>query len=218
MPPKTRRRGNFAEIPLLPKYAVGKYAKFPGLAYSHPKPFRNWSDTQMTAAIGGWLSQNPPGLELATLALNELRSRRTDMAASMKFAEHDLEPIIWLEEAGAKVRETFPRDLLDAHMEGQGAKGANIYVMLRGGYSSENGIYGAYVGSTGKPVPRRLTEHRKGIKSARGLPRHGIEPLWSLFDFINPVPKKRAAREEWETRLHEALAPVVPKVTGDVAF
>ncbi len=197
-------------------FAPGPYEKFPGINFAHPKPLRNWPDRPLAAAIGGWLSCDPPLLELATLALEELRLRGADLNAGMKFVEADLEPIPWLSEARNAVRQTFTDEVLSTQKEGK--LGANVYVMLRGGYTADNGWYGAYVGSTGKKPGRRCVEHRKGIRSARGLPKYGIEPLWSLFDFINPVPKARAGREEWETRLHEALAPVVPKVTGDVAF
>ncbi len=200
----------------LPRYAVGTYAKFPGINYTHERPFRNWKDMQLTAAIGGWLSTNPPGLELATLAYEELRQRGEDLNAGMKFAAAGLEPVTWLLQAGQQVRNIFTPDVLEAQKSGR--LGANVYVVLRHGYTSDNGTYGAYVGSTGKSPGQRCAEHRKGIRSARGLPRYGIEPLWSLFDFINPVPRARNGREEWETRLHEALAPVIPKVTGDVAF
>ena len=170
----------------------------------------------MTAAIGGWLAVNPPSLELATLAYTELQVRGQDLQAGMKFADRGYEPVPWLVAAGKKVRAVFTPQILQEQK--QGRLGSNVYVMLRHGYTAENGWYGAYVGSTGKTPARRCTEHRKGIRSARGLPQYGIEPLWTLFDFINPVPKTRSGREEWETRLHEALAPVVPKVTGDVAF
>lgn len=210
------RLRNNSDLPKLPKFEVGTYAKFPGLNYVHERPFRNWKDQQLTAAIGGWLSTNPPGLELATMAYDELKLRGTDLNAGMKFAAAELEPIPWLEAAKTQVRETFTPDILEQQKEGR--LGSNVYVILRHGYSRENGLYGAYVGSTGKSPGQRCSEHRKGIRAARGLPRYGIEPLWSLFDFINPVPKARAGREEWETRLHEALAPVIPKVTGDVAF
>ena len=170
----------------------------------------------MTAAIGGWLVNNPPSLELATLAFEELQSRGQDLNAGMKFAENGLQPIPWLRVAAEQVRSVFTPEVLESQKEGR--PGGNVYVVLRSGYTEDNGWYGAYVGSTGKSPAIRCAEHRKGIRSARGLPRYGIEPLWSLFDFINPVPKARAGREEWETRLHEALAPVIPKVTGDVAF
>lgn len=200
----------------LPKFAVAEYGKFPGLNYAHPLPFRNWKDSQLTAAIGGWLSTNPPGLELATLAYDELQRRGSDLNAGMKFAAAGMDPIPWLSAAGEQVRSVFTPDVLEQQKSGR--LGGHVYVMLRHGYSGDNGFYGAYVGSTTKPVVKRCQEHRNGIRAARGLPRYGIEPLWSLFDFINPVPRARKGREEWETRLHEALAPVVPKVTGDVAF
>ena len=205
-----------SQLQQLPKFAVGAYAKFPGLNYAHERPFRNWKDQQLTAAIGGWLSTNPPSLELATMAYDELKTRGTDLNAGMKFAAAELEPIPWLDAARHRVREVFTPEVLEQQKEGR--LGSNVYVILRHGYAPENGLYGAYVGSTGKSPGQRCSEHRKGIRAARGLPRYGIEPLWSLFDFINPVPKARAGREEWETRLHEALAPVIPKVTGDVAY
>jgi len=197
-------------------YAPGPYAKLPGLNYAHPAPFRKWQDNHLTAAIGGWVKQNPPSLELATLALEELRRRGSDLNASMKFAGVDLEPIPWLVEAGAQVRKVFTPQVLETQKAGKLT--GSIYVMLRGGYTDENSWYGAYVGSTKKKPERRCVEHRKGIRSGRGLPKYGIEPLWSLFDFINPVPVKRDVLMEWETRLHEALAPIISKVTGDVAF
>jgi len=203
-------------IDRLKKFAIGKYAKFPGLNYAHSRPFRNWTDLQMTAAIGGWLSLDPPSLELATLAYDELVSRGTDLKAGMKFANAEIAPIPWLSDAAEQVRKVFSPDVLREQKTGR--LGANVYVILRHGYTTHSGLYGAYVGSTGKPPAILCNEHRKGIRSARGLPQYGIEPLWSLFDFINPVPKCRSGREEWETRLHEALAPVIPKVTGDVAF
>ncbi len=197
-------------------FKVGTFMKLAGLDYAHSRPFRNWKDAVLTAAVGGWVRMDPPSLELATLALHELELRGNDLNAAVKFAGSGLKPIPWLIEAGQAVRSAFPTQVLETQKEGR--LGSHVYVMLRGGYTETNGWYGAYVGSTGKTPQRRCAEHRKGIRAARGLPRYGIEPLWSLFDFINPVPKARAGREEWETRLHEILAQVVPKVTGDVAF
>lgn len=197
-------------------WATDVAGKLPGINYAHPRPFRHWKDAILTAAIGGWLKQNPPCLELATLALNELQERGSDLNAAMRFAERQLEPVPWLAEAGAAVRSTFTPEILETQKSGKLT--GSVYVVLRGGYTEESGWYGCYVGSTKKSPLARIREHRKGIRAGRGLPAHGIEPLWSLFDFINPVPVRRDALMEWETRLHEALAPVVPKVTGDVAF
>ena len=198
------------------QYAAGPYQRFPGLNYAHSRPFRNWQSSHLQTLIGGWLQSDPPSLELATLALHELELRHDDLNASMRFAEAELEPVPWLIEAGEQVRRVFTPDVLDTQKEGR--LGGSVYVILRGGYSAENGFYGAYVGSTKRPPEKRAVEHRKGVRAGRGLQRYGIEPLWSLFGFINPVPVKRERMMEWETRLHEALAPVVPKVTGDVAF
>ena len=202
----------------LPVYPPGELAKPTIVDFARPRPFERWLVPQMSAAIGGWLSQSPPQLELATLALHEIERRGNDgLAARMKFARYDLAPVPWLAEAGEAVRAAFPSEVLATQKTGR--LGAHVYVVLRGGYTEANGFYGAYVGSTGRAVATRIAEHRAGgRRAAKGLARHGICPLWSLFDFINPVPMRKAGREEWETRLHEALAPVVPKVTGDVAF
>ena len=202
----------------LPIYPPGDLKKPTMVDLAGPRPFERWLVPQMNAAVGGWLSQSPPALELATLALHEIELRGNDaLPARMKFARYGLEPIPWLVEAGAAVRETFTPAVLSTQKTDR--LGGRVYVVLRGGYTASSGFYGAYVGSTGRTVATRIAEHRAGgRRAARGLARHGIEPLWSLFDFINPVPKARAGREEWETRLHETLAPVVPKVTGDVAF
>ena len=202
----------------LPKYPAGPLTKPTLVDITAARPFEKWLVPVMNAAIGGWLSEQPPALELATLALDEIERRGNDgLKARMAFARYGLEPVPWLSAAGKAVRSAFTPEVLTSQKEGR--LGAHVYVVLRGGYTASSGHYGCYVGSTGKSVAARVKEHRAGGKrAARGLPRHGIEPLWSLFDVINPVPKARAGREEWETRLHEALAPVVAKVTGDVAF
>lgn len=202
----------------LPIYPPGPLIRPTLVDITAPRPFAKWPIAAMEAAIGGWLSERPPALELATLALDEIKRRGNDsLKAHMKFAHYGLHPVPWLSAAGEAVRKAFPPHVLQTQKDG--ALGANVYVVLRGGYTASNGFYGCYVGSTGKSVAARIKEHRAGGRTAaRGLQKHGIEPLWSLFAAINPVPKKRSGREEWETRLHEALAPVVPKVTGDVAF
>lgn len=184
-----------------------------GLDYTALHPFSGWSSPHLQTLIGGWLQLDPPCLELATLALNELTRRGDDLNARMRFQRADLPPVPWLDPARRAVLSTFTADR--PHGRGKGT----VYVLLRGGYTSNSGWYGAYVGSTAKPLAKRFAEHRRGgARAARGLEKHGIEPLYSLFLPINPVPSTRAVLQEWETRLHECLAPLVPKVTGDVAF
>jgi hypothetical protein len=188
-----------------------------GLDYSAEHPFAAWQSKHLEVLIGGWLQLDPPCLELATLALEELTARRDDLAARMKFAAAELEPIPWLGTARLAVREGLYPEIGDPKGKRRGR--GNVYVILRGGYTGSNGWYGAYVGSTSRSIAARFQEHRAGgPRSARGLPTHGIEPLYSLFLPLNPVASSRTKLREWETRLHECLAPVVSKVTGDVAF
>ena len=85
----------------------------------------------MTAAIGGWLSTNPPGLELATLAYDELQRRGSDLNAGMKFAASGLEPIPWLTAAVGQVRQVFTPEVLQEQKSGR--MGGHVYVMLRHG-------------------------------------------------------------------------------------
>ncbi len=186
---------------------------YPGVDYASPKPFERWPSPHLEALIGGWLQLDPPCLELATLALTELEDRGDDLKAAMKFAGADLAPIAWLGAA----RDAVAKTLLRHDDETQGRRG-HVYVVLRGGFTGGNGWYGAYVGSTRKPVEKRFLEHRRGVRAGRGLQRHGIELLYSLFAPLNPVTGPKRHLMEWETRLHEAIAPVVPKVSGDVAF
>jgi len=184
-----------------------------GLAYTAPFPFATWKSSHLETAIGGWLLIEPLHLELATLALDELTRRGEDLNARMKFQRAQIEPIPWLGRARHAVLSHFPASIRETSGAG------TVYAILRGGYARENGTYGAYVGSTKKRIEQRFKEHgRGGARSARGLPRYGIEPLYSLFLPINPIPASRTKLQEWETRLHECLAPVIPKVTGDVAY
>ena len=198
------------------QYDATLHGKFPGLNYSHERPFRHWKSNHLETLIGGWLKSNPPCLELATMAYNELSLRGEDLNAAMKFAEADIEPIGWLNAARLIIQQTFTAEILQQDKKGR--LGGSVYVILRGGYTAHNGWYGVYVGSTKRKIEQRFKEHRTSSRAGRGLIAHGIEPLYSLFDRINPVPVKRSDLMEWETRLHEALAPVIPKVTGDVAF
>lgn len=188
-----------------------------GFDYLAEWPFSSWKSAHIETLIGGWLQLDPPNLELATIALAELTRRGQDLNARMKFAKVDLAPISWLSDARNAVRGTLVPAL--PHDRDRGNRRGKIYVILRGGYTESNGWYGAYVGSTTKPVTKRFSEHRGGgARAARGLPTHGIEPLYTLFAPLNPFPSSRGLLREWETRLHECLAPVIPKVTGDVAF
>ena len=199
-------------------YAAEPFGRLAGLDYGAARPFSKWRQSHLETSIRGWLAFDPPGLELATMAYDELFLRRQELNSGLAFAGADLVPVPWLAEARAAVRALAETKRKEEAGEKAGRGKGNVYAILRGGYSADNQWYGVYVGSTAKSIEARYKEHRSGRRSARGLPRYGIEPLYSLCDPLNPIFGGKQKRLEWETRLHEALAPVVPKVTGDVAF
>ena len=182
-----------------------------GFDYSADRPFIGWHKPDMLAAIADWLAMDPPRLELATLALNEFvgRCARTAVKeAKNLFTQAELSPISWLDDARKAAREACPPKA-KANSRGR------VYVILRDGYAEQNGYYGAYVGRTTKDVEARYLQHRDPEEptAAKGLPKHGIELLYSLFAGWNPLPGLQQL--ELETRLHHALANAIPKVSGD---
>lgn len=199
-----------------PPYHAVYYGPYPGLDYRAARPFERWQAPHLLRLMQEWLGQNPPRLELATLGLEELRFRREALVlkAEMTFADCGLAPIFWLNPAREAVAQAFPKS-----WQGWSAAkrlGGTVYVILRDGYTHENGGYGAYVGSTKQSLERRFMEHRQSSRAGRGLLAHGIEPLISLSLPLRKAPMARAALQDWETRLHHALEKVVPKVSGDV--
>ena len=118
---------------------------------------------------------NPPRLELATLAYEELASRGENRArAAQRLFPGHLPPIPWL---------TAARQEVLAELDPSTTPRANgrLYVILRSGYSEMSGYYGAYVGVTSHRVEERFRQHLTGIRAASGLEKHGIELLYSLF-------------------------------------
>jgi len=170
-----------------------------------------WHKPDMLAAIDRWLAMDPPRLELATLARNELVMHRAGTASAAiaeLFSQAELSPISWLDDARKAAWEACPPKA-KANSLGR------VYVILRDGYAEQNGYYGAYVGTTTKDVEARFLQHRDPDEptAAKGLPKHGIELLYSLFAGWNPV--SGGQQLETETLLHKTLATVVPKVSGD---
>lgn len=61
-----------------------------------------------------------------------------------------------------------------------------------------------------------FVEYRTGINHGKGLPKYGIEPLYSLFQWPNRFPAKDKLKVE--TTLHLAPKAAVPRVTGDAKW
>ncbi len=192
-------------------YAPIAYPPEPGIDYRARRPFINWQRPRLLANIEDWLSLDPPKLELATLALEELKTRGLTraMPALTLFAKAGLQPIPWL----ATARDIALKELpISTTPRGNG----RLYVILRDGYSERSGTYGAYVGVTCRSPVQRYVAHRTGQRSARGLPEHGIELLHSLFCWANPIPGDNVTRRKHETQLHMLLKKAIPRVSGDV--
>lgn len=191
-------------------YAALSHGKLDDLDYHAERPFLSWYKPDLLKGIEEWLAIDPPRLELATLALEELRTRgpRHASAGRKIFLRAKTEPIPWLISARNRVLEELPKSTTP---RGRG----RLYVVLRDGYTAQNGHYGAYIGVTSKRVEERFLEHRKGIRAARGLQAHGIELLYSLFAWGNPIPGGGLVRRERETELHDILAQAIPITTGD---
>ena len=191
-------------------YEPVAHGKLEGLNYRAPRPFINWRRPDLLEKIQEWVALNPPRLELATLAYEELKNRSESRAkAALRLFPKHLPPIPWL--AAAR------QDVL-AELEPSTTPRANgrLYVILRSGYAEMNGFYGAYVGVTRHRVEERFRQHLTGIRAASGLQKHGIELLYSLFSWANPVPGGKDIRRIHETKLHELLAKrAVSKVSGD---
>ncbi len=191
-------------------YDAVAHGKLPGLDYRAARPFMNWLRPELHEKIKEWLALDPPRLELATLAYEELRQRSESRGrAALRLFPDSLPPIAWLPAA----REVVRRDLRPCDTpRGRG----RLYVMLRSGYTEMNGFYGAYVGVTRHNVEERYIQHRTGIRAARGLQQYGIELLYSLFCWANPIPGSNETRRVRETELHRLLATSIPRVAGDV--
>ena len=92
----------------------------------------------------------------------------------------------------------------------------SIYVILRDGYTEQNGRYGLYVGETSNTVGERFKQHLKGIDAGRGLPEHGMQLVHSLMWPWQKVPG--AKRLFYEAALHKALEIKNingPKISGN---
>ena len=190
------------------RYSPIGHGRVEGIDYRTDRPFKSWHRPRLETSLEEWIGLDPPRLELATLAYDELKLRGGDRSSRALFDGAEVVPIPWLAKARKRVLRELPPSTNDRLR-------ARVYVVLRGGYTEGNGWYGAYVGQTSKSVEARLLEHRTGVRACRGLEQHGIELLYSLFDWVNPV--RASDRFAWETRLHSLLVHEVPKVSGDTA-
>jgi hypothetical protein len=151
------------------------------------------------------LSNALPDLEIATIGLDELNRRRKPNAKNgikvieSKLLEIGHSTIPWL----FKVRHNL-QHLQKEHPPKKTYK-TTLYVILRDGYTEQNGRYGLYIGETSKTAEERFKEHKEGTRSARGLEEHGIQLLYSLMWPWQKVPQGNHYNLYYESALHFAL-------------
>ena len=191
---------------------------------------KNWSDLKverpfiqqqapfLVDAAEEGLKRKYPDLELATLAILELEHRESPRAiksaskirATLREKGH--QPISWLISARRNL------EFLKFEHKPKKRCTTSLYVILRDGFSENNGRYGIYVGETTKAVEERFEQHVSGIKAGKGLPKHGIQLLHSLMWPWQKVPRKDSMNLFYESALHKALTldnSSGPKVSGN---
>ena len=112
------------------------------------RPFFNLKTDIMVIGAQEALSRRKPDLEAVTLVLAELSHRSNKAASNAKshvqdrLEEINHQPIQWLFEARNSLK------LLSFEEKPNENYTASTYVILRDGYSNQNGRYGIYVGQT----------------------------------------------------------------------
>lgn len=183
------------------------------------RPFKSLSTNPIIVGTLEGLSNALPDLEIATIGLDELNRRRKPNAKNgIKVIESKLlgighSTIPWL----FKVRHNL-QHLKKEHPPKKTYQ-TTLYVILRDGYTEQNGRYGLYIGETSKTAEERFKEHKEGIRSARGLEEHGIQLLHSLMWPWQKVPRGNHYNLYYESALHFAIKinnENGPKTIGNV--
>ena len=182
------------------------------------RPFIQQQAPFLVDAAEEGLKRKYPDLELATLAILELEHRGSPKAIKSAskiraiLRENRHQPISWLISARRNLQ------FLKFEHKPKKSYTNSLYVILRDGFSENNGRYGIYVGETTKAVEERFEQHLSGIKAGKGLPKHGIQLLHSLMWPWQKVPRKDSMNLFYESALHKALTlnkSAGPKVSGN---
>ena len=172
------------------------------------RPFKEFFKTDIIEAFEKECSRPQPNLELLTFLYDELK-RRNNKKIEIIAKKFDFVGIPWLLKARLTLKDLEPPK--------QKSGSVNLYVILRGGFASQTGGYGIYVGQTAKTRIERFNEHKAGGDNAgRGLKKHGIQILESLCWPWHGVPTgKKREHIYYESALHVTLEREVKKVKGD---
>ena len=182
------------------------------LNFAKERPLIDLLNNDLSKLSDYCFDQNNLNLEIGTLIYEELRLRKSSTSKKLltnvlsKFSSVGHEPIRWLKDARSVIKKINKVDTNPNYTN-------SIYIILRDGYTLQNEKYGVYVGQTSKTIEERFIEHISGNNSGRGLEKHGIQLMRSLWLHGKVRGSKRLY---YETKVHVALEEVIPKVSGDV--
>ncbi len=130
-------------------------------------PFSSFGTNEIEHGTIEGFSSSKPDLETATLALAELETRTNVQIAedriNNRLTKSGHKPIPWL----LRVRKNLK--ILIFEDEPNENYTNSLYVILRDGYTEQNGRYGIYVGQTTNTTEHRFEEHMAGINAGNGL-------------------------------------------------
>ena len=181
------------------------------LNFTKERPLIDLLNNDLSKLSETCFNQNNLDLETGTLIYEELSLRKSSSSEKIlkgllsKFSSVGHEPIKWLKEARSVMKKI-------KNIETSPNYTSSIYTILRDGYTDQNQRYGVYVGQTSKTIEERFMEHKSGTKSGKGLVKHGIQLMRSLWLHGKVRGSKKLY---YETKVHIALEEVIPKVTGD---
>ena len=193
----------------------------PDIDFGLKRPFIQFSGGKLLKTIEVHILSESVDIEIATLALDELKRRkraaRIARDAQKLFREEGIKPIPWLQNARESLKILEPPTTTNN-------KGY-LYVILKDGFTEKKGFYVPYVGVSAKRPEDRFKQHKSGNKAGRGLPKRGKQLLRSLCwpgykenRKWKTVPSGSSIRYLWESALHLCLDSAVPEVHGDVQF
>lgn len=181
--------------------------------FTHQRPFIQFSGDDIFQEIKNQELAEKANIEIATLALDELKRRKKSKRiiqitreAQNLLRDAEIRPIPWLQ----ATRESL--SILKSPKKGKYQ--GHLYVVLIEGYTKGNGYYGAYVGSSMYRPETRFKQHKDGINASSIVNRRGLQLLQSLCWPWRTVPGGKE-RTLWESALNRCLAEVIPKVSGD---
>ena len=181
------------------------------LNFTKERPLIDLLNNDLSKLSETCFNQNNLDLEMGTLIYEELSLRKSSSSEKIlkgllsKFSSVGHEPIKWLKEARSVMKKI-------KNIETSPNYTSSIYTILRDGYTDQNQRYGVYVGQTSKTIEKRFMEHKSGTKSGKGLVKHGIQLMRSLWLHRKVRGSKKLY---YETKVHVTLEEVIPKVTGD---